>query len=68
MAAVRRPGPFKCRLSPLYHLRRLLLPGCIGRAGFSSPEGVDMRWAGRLYTDLRHAAASVRRRVLEAPH
>src|SRR2546430_17089595 len=68
VAAVRRTGAFPGRLTPLYHLRTWLLPDCTGRVDFR-PFGVLTFDTPNAYINLiRHAAASVRRRVFEAPH
>src|SRR5215813_3535925 len=68
VAAVRRGRAFPGRLTPLYHLRRWLLPDCTGTADFR-PAGVLTFKASNAYIiSIRHAAASVRRRVFEAPH
>src|SRR6516162_6320334 len=59
---------FRRRLTPLYHLRRWLLPDCTGRVDFR-PVGVLTFEASNAYINsIRHAAAAVRRRVFEALH
>src|ERR1700730_8572584 len=61
-------GAFPGRLTPLYHLRTWLLPDCTGRVDFP-PFGVLTFDTPNAYINsIRHAAASVRRRVFEAPH
>ena len=60
--------PFRPLLSPLYHLRRSLLPDCTGKADFASAGELTFAKSGPYILRIRHAAASVRRRVFEAPH
>jgi hypothetical protein len=55
-------------LSPPYHLRRSLLPDCTGRADFASAGELTFGSSAPYIHRIRHAAASVRRRVFEAPH
>jgi hypothetical protein len=60
--------PFEPLLSSVYHLRTSLLPDCTGRADFASAGELTFGSSGPYIQRIRHAAASVRRRVFEAPH
>ena len=59
-------GPFQ--LTPLYQLRTWLLPDCTGRVDFRPLGVLTFHTPNAYINSIRHAAASVRRRVFEAPH
>ena len=66
---MRRAEGLSTLANPPISFTKMAVAGCTGRVDFRPVEGVDIERRSKAYINsIRHAAASVRRRVFEAFH